>query len=139
MAQQVDPMAVMVAYLAQGALGAAVEGRVATRHHYGDEWPVGSPAAVVTLERQWREIPGAGRCRAEVRLYAATDAEVAQLALTLRQMERRERFEVATDAGRALVYFFLLDVGLFPDFDEVLKMPLGVYPVAMMYAEEVLP
>ncbi len=136
---QIDPLAAVTAYLSGGALGLAVEGRVATRHHYGEEWPVGAPAAVVVLDGQWREAPGLGRCRVEVRLYAGDDAAVSMLALALGEMERRERFVVETEAGRALVYFFLLEPGLVPVYDDVLNMPLGVYPVAMMYAEEALP
>ncbi|HFC09067.1 MAG TPA: hypothetical protein ENJ54_04300 [Chloroflexi bacterium] len=135
----IDPVEVIVAYLTGGVLGAAAEGRVATRHHYGDAWPVGASGVVVTLDRQWRDAPGVGRCRVNVRLYAPTDAEVSNLALLLAQMERRERFTVSTTAGEALVYNFLPDIGLWPAYDEVLKMPLGVYPVAMMYAEEALP
>ncbi len=139
MAAAVDPLAVVVAYLKQGALGAAVAGRVATQHHYGRAWTHGDPGAVVALERQWQDVPGTVRCRMRVHLYAPDSVTVSALYQTLREDARWERFTVVVGQGQALVYFLLADVGFWSALDETTGMHEGVCPILTMMAEEVMP
>ena len=128
-----DGIAVAVAYLKSTSLGSLVGGRVASRHHYAREWPVGEPGVVV---REDRDVPldwGPHDTRLDVYLYGKDTLEVEMLWQALQGCGRSERFLVAVGGDQALVYFFRVNAGLWYGHEKDLQMEIGRTIVHMMW------
>lgn len=132
----VDPLETIITWL-ETAL-TIVNGRVASKHRYGNGWTESQSGVSVHLDGGDPDIEAPiAEPRYEIRIYADDQIEVVDVWRAIVELSRNNtRFTVSTTKGTALIHNFIQQSGLSLLYDEVLKMDMGVVFFTSKISEE---
>ena len=109
----IDPLEAAIKFLLDRSELSSLNRRIAPKHKYGEEWKVDQSSLIVILDDSDPDhyVPKQN-VRLEVWSLAETDTEAMNIWMTLVGLSRnKERIEVTTSQGTALVYSFLPESG----------------------------
>lgn len=131
----IDPLETMIKWLAEKLT--AVDGRVANKHRFTDDWQRGQMAASVHPDDMSDELYGRLHlARVEVRLYGSP-VEIGSLFNgTEAACRASNRNHVVTSQGTALMQFCNLSSGLTTVWDDDLRQDVGIVYLFAMIAQD---
>jgi len=132
----IDPLEAVIAWLTTALT--VVNGRVAGKQRYGDNWTETQTGVSVHLDGGLPELYATvAAVRLEMRIYADDQVKVMNVWRDLVALSRdNKRFTQSTSNGTALIHYFLPQTILSLTYDEVLKKDLGIVFFESMIAEE---
>jgi len=133
---EIDPLEAVITWL-ETAL-TTVDGRVAAKHRYGDDWADSATGVSVHLDGGAPDLYAQiGVSRFEMRIYAQDDqVPIVNVWRELVRLSREnKRFVQTTSNGDALIHYFLPGSMLSLIYDEVLNKELGIVFFESMISE----
>jgi hypothetical protein len=133
---EIDPVEVIVEWLKTALT--SVDGRVASKHRYGNEWSTDQAGVSVRADGGPFDMDTpVFNQRFEIRIHGTSTAQIKVVHKQLIGLSRvNERFIVQTSEGKALVHYFYPESELSFLYDDEVKLDMGVVFFKSLISEE---